>query len=190
MLHLPEPGSRTATIVGLDPGSENLGFATLEFDIETMTIIKTTACTIIGSKLMRHNTWSIELHGERLSRIKALKTALLNLLLESKPIQIGCESPFFNMRRPSAYGVLIEVLLAIKEAVQEYDSWKIVYLIDPPTVKKSVNAPGNGDKIIVKQNILALTDINYQGITPLEKLDEHSLDAIAVAYCKFKDLLK
>lgn len=188
MIHLPEEGARTTCIVGLDPGSESLGIAAIEFDIETMTIVKTTAKTLVGSKLMRKDTWAIELHGERPSRVEALHNAILDELIDKSPVQIACESPFFSSRMPSAFGVLMEVLIAVRSAVLQYDRWRIVYLIDPPTVKRGVGGKGNADKFKMKELVLALPDLCFTGPVALADLDEHSIDAIAVAYTRFKEL--
>jgi Holliday junction resolvasome RuvABC endonuclease subunit len=190
MLHIPQDSATTANIIGIDPGSENIGVACIEFDINTLAIVNTQAFTITGSKLMVKDSWLIETHGERIARIKALKERLIEIFCEVNPLMIACETPFFNPRRPNAFAVLVEVLLAIKEAVRDFDFWKVVYSIDPPTVKKSVYAPGNADKVKMKESIMALPDIKFKGNITLDKLDEHSIDAIAVAYCRYRELIK
>ena len=188
MLHIPQDSSTTVKLVGIDPGSSNLGFAWLEYDLLTSKIVRTQATTFNGVKLMKLDTWAIEMHGERASRIKALKNKLLNSFLELMPIQIVCEGAFFNQLRPNAFEVLIEVRTAIKEAISDYDCWKTIYLIDPPTVKKGVGAPGNAKKDVIKQCVLALPDLNYEGTVSLNDLDEHAIDALAIAYTRYKQL--
>jgi Holliday junction resolvasome RuvABC endonuclease subunit len=188
MLHLPANSASTATIVGIDPGSSTLGFAVIEFDIETMTIVKTNASTYAGVKLMRKDSWAIERHGERFARINAHKENLVSLFRLHNPIQIVCEGAFYNPRRPNAFEVLIEVRIAIKQAILEYDPWRTIRLIDPPTVKRAVNVKGNADKLVVRDGVLAIKELNYSGDTSIEDLDEHSIDAIAVAYAFFKEL--
>ena len=188
MLHIPEQGSNTSCIVGIDPGSENLGIAVLEFDLTILCITKTTAKTIVGSKLMKKNSWAIELHGERASRIEALQEAILDVLNQNNPIIVVCESPFFSSRMPSAFGVLVEVMLAIKQAVSKFSVWKLVHFIDPPTVKRGVGGKGNADKFKMKELVCNLSDLCYHGNIAIADLDEHSIDAIAVAYTRFKEL--
>lgn len=188
MLYIPEQTVKSTVIVGIDPGSENLGFATIEFDFATYEIVATKAITYVGSKLMSKNTWLTEHHGERVGRIACLKEIVIERLQELDPILVVCESPFYNPRRPGAYGVLVEVMLALKEATREYDPWRVLNMIDPPTVKKSVGAKGNAGKEDVLQAVLNLPGLNYQGNVPLSDLDEHSIDAIAVAYSKYKEL--
>lgn len=186
MLHIPPDSKRTTCIVGIDPGSDTLGISVLEFDIPTMTIVRTTARTIRASKLIKKNTLMADLHGERQLRVEILENEIFETLQEHMPISIAVESPFFSSRMPSAFGVLIEVMIAIKRAVYKYNSWRVVFLIDPPSVKKAIGASGGADKDKVKACILLVPDLNYQGETPLELLDEHSIDALAVAYGRFK----
>jgi hypothetical protein len=40
----------------------------------------------------------------------------------------------------------------------------------------------------MKEKIQELKDINYKGLVDLKDLDEHSIDAIAVAYGCYKDV--
>lgn len=181
----PEGGSgSTANIVGIDPGSETLGLSIITFDIDTFKIVSSQAKTYYGSKMFHEDNWMSNLHGARTTRIYHHKQNLINLLHQIDPLQIACESPFYNPRRPNAYGVLVEVLTMIRQSVMEYDPWKFLYLIDPPTVKKSVGAPGNADKDRMFSALCNLNDLNL--INPIDTLDEHSVDALAVAYCRLK----
>lgn len=190
MFCLPANSPRTASIIGIDPGSETLGVAVLKFDVETMEIVSTTAQTYTGSRMYSANNWQSETHGDRCARINAHKENLTNIFFHEEPIQICCESSFYNRLRPNAYGVLIEVLDAVRQAVIAYDVWRKLYLVDPPTVKKSVGAPGNADKFVVKAAVMRLPDLRYQGQFGLDVVDEHSIDAMAVAYCRFQELKK
>lgn len=190
MLSLPQGNlKRTAEVVGIDPGSESLGLAIISFDIETLQIVSTQARTFVASKMFKDDTWLAQIHGQRVCRIKHLQETLIEIFNSVDPLFIACESPFYNPRRPNAYGVLVEVLDAIRNAVMEHDSWKSLYLIDPPTVKKSVGAPGNADKIKMYEIICSMDNLNPLNDLDLSSLDEHSIDAIAVAYCKYKTIL-
>lgn len=190
MLVIPKHSPDEFTLVALDPGSNTLGFSVLFIDIGTMSIKSSIATTFIGTKLDGNNSWNSIIHGERLGRIFAHEVNLLEMFLHYSPLQIASESPFYSQRRPQAFGALTEVICAIRAAVRQYDIWKELKLIDPPTVKKAVGAPGNGDKDVVKSKILQLSDLNYIGATPLHLLDEHSIDALAVNYCQYKQLLE
>lgn len=191
MLHLPASSLfRTASIIGIDPGSETLGLAVLEFDIDTLQIVSSRAQTFVGSKMYQQDNWLSTCHSARVARIQTHKDNLISIFRQVDPLQIACESPFYNPRRPNAYGVLVEVLTMIRNAVIEYDVWKSLYLIDPPTVKKSIGAPGNADKNKMMECICNLPGLNFMDPVGLQNIDEHSVDALAVAYCRYLNLVK
>lgn len=187
MLSFPSSSlARTTSIVGIDPGSETLGLGIIEFNIDTFEIVQSTAFTFTGSKMFDDDSWLASSHGNRTARIAAHKDNLVYQLTQINPVCVACESPFYNPRRPNAYGVLVEVLTMIRQAVIEYDRWKSLYLIDPPTVKKSVGAAGNADKIKMLEAISNLTNLRL--VCSPSLLDEHSIDALAVAYCRYRQL--
>jgi Holliday junction resolvasome RuvABC endonuclease subunit len=179
-----------ACIMGIDPGSDTLGLARIAFDIPTMTITSISARTFVGSRMFDDKGWVAGLVGDRRARIEWHRQNLINHFLHFQPVQIACESPFFNRLRPNAFQALLEVTTMIQEAVAKYDPWRKLYQIDPPTVKKSVGAPGNADKNVVKKFVIQNLSQFYNGEVPLEMLDEHSIDAIAVTYCRWCGLLR
>lgn len=178
----------TFKVVSIDPGTDNLGFAVMDVTYDNYIIKKTVAKTITASKHVNEESWISQVHGYRMARIQKLKSILIQNFNSIEPAFIVCESPFFNPRMPGAFQPLAEILFAIKEAVLKHNSWLPLYLIDPSTIKKSVNAPGNADKVVMKKSVSSLTDINYDGEIKIEDLDEHSIDAIAVGYCHVKNL--
>lgn len=184
MLQLPKDASAIASIVGIDPGTETLGLSVLEFDLVAFRIQSIWAATYRGSRLPA-SEWLGYIHGDRERRIAAHKSNLLEILHRYRPLYVCCESPFYNQKRPSAYGALTEIVCALRETVQQYDAWKPLYLVDPPSVKRAVNAPGNAGKDIVKSSILQIEELTSVSKTPIAILDEHSIDAMAVAYAQY-----
>lgn len=189
MLTMPANASAIVPIIGLDPGSDTLGTGTIWYNLDTDSIERTEAKTFVGSRMARES-WDTGIHGDRLGRIFWHESNLLRMFQIAQPFSIASESPFFAMRRPQAYGALMEVVTAIRNAVRAYDAWKVLNLIDPPTVKNAVGAKGNAQKDEVKQKLLGLPNLNYVGEVPLHLLDEHSVDAVAVAYCQLQRLLE
>lgn len=183
MLVMPEE-PRIASIVGIDPGTVNLGIAILWFDVVTLEIKGCHAKTYNGTKMGSEGTWDSLSYGDRYARIRLHEENLFRLFQQEKPLFIVAESPFFNQRHPMAYGALTEVVCGIRSAVKRYDGWKALYTIDPPSVKKAVGAKHNADKHAVKEKVMALEDLQYDGDVPLSALDEHSIDAIAVAVAR------
>lgn len=180
------PTSPHPRILGIDPGSETLGVACLSVDAHTLEVVNTQAITFVGSKLGM-DPWMEGMHSARFARIAAHQENLKAIFRQTLPVSIVCESPFYNPRRPNAFAPLVETLNAIRRAVWEYDAQQPLESVDPPTVKNAVGAKGNADKDAVKAKVLTLP-LNFTGPIPLELLDEHSIDAIAVAYSKLVQL--
>ena len=185
MLYVPSAGSSCVNLVGIDPGSTSAGVSIMSVDVETEAILSTTAFTLHLDKL-GGNEWMSELYGDRFKRIAKLKECLIRIYQEHHPLCISVESPFFNRFRPQAYGVLMEVMSTIRDSVFAYDMWMAPYLIDPSSVKNAVGAGGAAKKEVVQMRILGLNDLNP--IVDLNTLDEHSLDAIAVNYARYRRL--
>lgn len=186
-MHLmPSDPEHLACIVGFDPGTDTLGVAVITFDVRTLWIEKTTALTLRGSKC-RMDPMMVETHSARFARLDALGWNILELLRYHQPIAVASESPFFSSRMPGAFAALVEAVVMIRQAVWMYDPSVGVSLIDPPSVKQAVNAKGNAGKDVIQKAVLAIGELNYEGLLPLGSLDEHSIDAIAVAYSKLID---
>lgn len=174
-------GEDTACVVGIDPGTIFLGLSCIEFNVDTFEVVKVTAETVDGSKLPS-NPWLGRLYGGRAQRIDALGNFLTTYLHHNDPFGIACEAPFFNPRRPNAYAALIEVVCALKQSLWVYDRRKKLYSFDPPTVKKAVGASGGGGKDVVKDAIRKHAVLGVVMKDMLDTLDEHSIDATAVAF--------
>lgn len=182
MLPLPAADQNIATIVGIDPGTTRLGLATLEYNVETFEIVRCGARTLHGEKLPG-SEWLGSLYGDRFKRIEAMRDVLTEHFRSVEPVIIASESPFINVKRPAAYGALTEIVYAIKLAVVEYSQWRPLHLLPPSTVKNAVGAKGGADKDIIKKSLMKLAAIASTCATDLSELDEHSIDALAVAYC-------
>ena len=181
MFKLPTDKTTQACIVGIDPGSRTLGVCLLYFNVVTLQITNITPSTYISDHLPTEPMLSI-LHSDRVSRVKAHEDNLLKIFLEQNPISIATEAPFYNPRMPGAYGVLVEVICCIRNAVIRYSDTMPLYQVDPSSVKKAIGAKGNADKDGVRNYINQIPEIINNLSIPLDKLDEHSIDATAVAY--------
>lgn len=189
MLQPFSSSDKVANIIGIDPGSQTLGLSVLSFDVQSLQIVQTQAQTFQGDRLPYFDEHIAKVHGERLARIYAHRQNLLNILLHYRPVSVACESPFFNARRPNAFAALLEVMNEVRNAVMQYSPYMQLIAIDPPTVKKAVGAPGNADKLGVLAALIKKQDeLRFTAISVPELLDEHSVDATAVSYCRYKML--
>lgn len=180
-------------IIGIDPGSTTLGFSVLEYDARTYEIIRTYAFTFNAGK-MKLSELDIENHSERYARIYELMDALYDKFVELRPTFVICESPFMAMRRPQAYGALVEVVFAIRSALRRYDPTMHLDLIDPPSAKNAVGAAGNAKKEQVQAALKKMLPKLHFDVTlseaPFDELDEHSVDGTAIAYSRWKKLIE
>ena len=190
MLTVPNNSLCEFSIIGLDPGSNAFGIAVLNVNIDTMKIVSSNAWTVFGERLAGKSNWAEEIHGARVNRILAIEQNLVSIFKHYNPVIIASESPFINNAFPAAGIALTEVLACIRKAVMQYDSWKVLHLIPPSLVKNGVGAGGGVNKVSVRDKVIALSELNYNGNVNIEKLDEHSIDALAVAYTKYKQLIE
>lgn len=175
------------TVVGIDPGTTMMGVCTIEFDPKTFDIFRVSPISFNGNKL-NPSEWDTLAHGERHARLVAHGINLLRYLREENPSYVACESPFYNRLRPSAYGPLKEALCEIQLACTRYSPYTTLNLVDPPTVKKAIKAAGDAKKAGMLIALGNLTELASKLDKPIEELDEHAIDAAAVAYWLFTKL--
>lgn len=178
-------------IVGIDPGSTTLGFSILEYDLHSFEIVRTYARTFNAGK-MKLSELDIANHSERYARIYELMDTLYDAFVEMEPTFVISESPFMAMRRPQAYGALVEVVFAIRSALRKYDPTMNLDLIDPPRAKNAVGAGGNAKKeqvhAALKKLLPNLHFDETRSSESFDKLDEHSVDGLAIAYSRWRKL--
>jgi Holliday junction resolvasome RuvABC endonuclease subunit len=181
MLPIPEDTNTKVCVMGIDPGTETLGTAFIYFDLVTFDILSIEAATYKGSRLYG-NSWIGHVHGDLDQRLCNHKANLINLLNQHMPISVAVESPFYNPKMPAAFAALIKAFVMIKEAIFEYDNWRTIIPVSPSIVKNAINAHGHAGKDPVKIALLAIEELMVHLYKIIDTLDEHSIDAIAVAY--------
>lgn len=181
-------------IVSIDPGSTTLGVAIIDYHPFTMEIVKSFSFTLNVGR-MPLNTDTIEKHSDRYARIFMLMDLLVEIFIRYSPNHIVSESPFLKKRFPLAFAVLTEVVLCIRMAVKRYDAAMRLDMVEPSKAKAAVGAvitKGKEQKEPVRLALLAkLKELCFDrelSDTDFELLDEHSIDAIAVGYCKLEQL--
>ena len=123
--------------------------------------------------------------GDHQVRVEAIEEEVFEALCEFHPDVVIMETPYLG-RLAQTFFVLTQVMVAIGRAVERYSAAMYLQKIDPSTAKKAIGVPGNSsDKSLVRKAVLGLKNLDNVSDKPLEDLDEHSIDAIAVAhyYC-------
>ncbi len=190
MLPMPQDPSTQISVMGIDPGTTTLGVGLIHFDLVSFQISSWEAYTFRGDKLTS-NAWIGATSNDRLQRIAALKRHMSHMLHRVNPLAVACESGYINVRQPSAYGALMEIVSAIRDAVWEYDVWRPLYMVTPSQAKAAIGAKGNsGDKQAVANAIAANPELVSTCLMPLASLDEHSCDATAIAYYQYRSMVE
>lgn len=184
MLTIPN-GLSKFRINAIDPGTDTMGLAVLDVDLITCELELVSAYTSSGLRMSRKAPDGFTVHGNRWAKLLMHEENILHWLRTYQPNALICESPFLG-RFPQAYESLVECKATIRRALMNYDSFMPLETVDPPSAKSAVGAlVKKGSKENVKESILKLTDIKNKTGYPLESLDEHSVDAVAVGYYKY-----
>jgi len=183
MFHLEDDGA-PLRIVGIDPGTDTVGFAVIDLDLLTGVMSIGDVRTLVGSERLRYYHHRRAIHGDRFVRLQLLKELLIQEFCRLEPNLIISESPYFNPRRPGAFSALVEAITMVQQAVYAYHPYKALQYVDPAKAKANIGVSGkSGDKEAIGP---ALAKAPYLAGSPrlaaLPMWDEHSRDALAIAY--------
>lgn len=173
-------------IVAFDPGTMCLGCAILDYNKEQGTYLVEHATTIEPGKLFKQYPDVIHAHGERVAKLHAVRLSAINILNAWTPWTVVSEGPFMGSF-PQAYAALVECVDSIRRAVRDYSPFNGLRTIDPASVKKAVGVSGkSGDKEAVRRALKAMPSLKFAEGLSIDDLDEHAVDAIAVAIASTK----
>lgn len=174
-------------ICGIDPGTNTLGVAIIDLDLQTgaRTLVDARTFDVTKNQREYHNLFAI--HGDSEGRLQMLEDALSNYFGWFRPHTVVSESPYLRARLVSAFRALTLCLSRIRAALIRHDRFMPLYLADPMTVKAAVGVRSKGAKdkeALSKENVKAAVmklGLLNPGNIDIASLDEHSIDAIAVA---------
>ncbi len=179
---MPQEADDLFRVVGIDPGTENLGISVLDLSLRTGQVTVAYSETIITQKHLADYRVEEKVHGARTARLMALEDRLFTLFELLQPHAICTESPFLG-RFPQAFAALTECVSYVRRAVCRYDRYMPLEMVDPPTAKKAVGMTVK--RGITKDDVTAAVRkllIQYADGLSLDEMDEHRVDSIAVAY--------
>lgn len=166
-----------------------MGTSVVELHTRTFAIRVLDAQTFVARRSMRYfgGYQAIEeMHGDRHARLMTHADAIARHLRHWYPHCIACESPFMGSRA-QAFEALTECVNVLRLTAFRHDPTVSFTMITLPQAKKTVGASFKGaEKNDVRLGILALMqqgNISYEANIPFERLDEHSVDALAVGLC-------
>ena len=173
----------TYRVISLDPGA-NLGITVSEGDLG-MTYIKPlhTETVDLNKWVARSCPDLAATFGSRFARIYALRQVLSNVFRKWQPDFMANENAFMMIRRVTAGIILAEYVLVMKMVAYEYDPALPIYGYAPFEIKASVKTKKlSGQKTLVTDALPLLADLDLTNVD-ITKLDEHSIDSIAIGYC-------
>lgn len=167
-------------VMGIDPGTSDLGVSILTTAIEPATITVEHAETLKLPNRVPNIVAIEELCSPRMARIQHLGLQLADMLDYYQPHVVICESPFMG-RFAQAFEALTELMWVIRTHMWEYDPTISLITVPPVPVKKNLGLSKKHelkDKDLVRDRLYKRKDIEWN----IEKdlLDEHSIDATAV----------
>jgi crossover junction endodeoxyribonuclease RuvC len=148
-------------IIGIDPGTNVLGFAIIEIEKPTIRLIE------IGVLTMQH----FEVHHEKL---KYIFEQIQDIITQHSPQEMAIEAPFFGknvqamLKLGRAQGVAIAAGLTKGLTIEEYS---------PKKIKQSVTGNGNSSKEQVAAMLQQILKLDLK----TQYLD--ATDALATAVC-------
>ncbi len=187
MLVLP-PQATPLRVLGIDPGTTTMGIAVLDWDLESPVIDVATAFTLVANDRQMGYQSTADLHGSRVARLQLQADLVRGLLYDFRPHVVIAEAPFMG-RFAQSFSALVECVQTIRGVLFEYDPHMPFNLIDPPSVKKAVGvAKGKmSDKEDVRRALSEQPDLRWH--VNLSDLDEHSVDAVAIARYYLRQVL-
>lgn len=173
--------ANTYRVVGIDPGN-NLGLSCLEVDYDTKEVKALQARTDDLSKYIeKYYQDVVDHHGKAVAKILVIEKVLGGYAEFWCPDFIVHETAFARVGGIDAFASLRECILSIKLAAYRYKRLVQVKAINPNTVKYCVVGEKSSDKSQVISGLKRLKNLDLSEIK-LEDLDEHGVDAIAIAY--------
>lgn len=184
------PAYQLVRVIGIDPGTVTLGIACLDIDVMTRRVELVDARTIDAGRAIRDFQLTSRYHGLRFARLMALEESIYNYLRAFNPHIVASESPYMG-RFPQAYAALVECMNSIERAQNRYTPYAMLHRVDPMSVKLAVGVESKGkskkersaslSKDHVREGLMRQPIAVPPGYS-FQVLDEHAVDATAVAY--------
>ncbi len=198
MLDLNQPPH--GVILGIDPGTINMGYCAMTVDLRTLERVKTETFTINADKPadgVGMREFIPDHHSDLFMRVREHGERLWDILVHYQPFQVAVELPFFNALSPTAFNPLIQMFAMIQNTVYDYNAWMTLYKVEN-TVTKAMVAPDSKEErkrireayATSKERIAACVKMHkdFQFIDT-ETKDEHEIDASLVSEWRRRQLL-
>jgi len=170
-------------IMAIDNGSSSLGMVIVELDLRQDMYHVVHTDTFLADKLLNDRAGQVPSHGSRWARQNTLRDCIARELRFHNPHAVAVETPFFMPKRVQSFETLTEMMIFIRQAVEDYNPMSDIYRVSPGEAKRAVQPSKDFSmkKAVIKDCVLQLENITYKEGICKDALSEHEYDAIAVA---------
>jgi Holliday junction resolvasome RuvABC endonuclease subunit len=178
MSHIPRQG----VILGIDPGSTNMGVCALVVDMVEGDLLFAETFNLNGTQLAREFDHISHIHPDSTLRLMGLENRLYQIFCHYKPFTVVSEDAYYKPGRVVPFRVLVECIDRIRLALYRYNDHTELFLIKPSTAKNAIGVHGHSGKDPIVDGLLKIpTFARLQ----LSEMTEHEHDACAIAYCQY-----
>lgn len=164
------------SVMGIDPGSNNLGVSILHINIHTGEVSGIWTQTLCLSG--KYRTFK---HCGVTHRMRYLRRQIRSLLEMVDPTVLAYEKGFINRFRPGAFGPINASSTIILDEAVDYDCMIQTMEFAPGEVKNAMGAKGNCNKDEMMRKCVS-NPILTKFLDPY-RMSEHEIDAVAVGIC-------
>lgn len=178
----------TYRMVGIDPGSRETGFSVIDYDITNKTKHVVYADTLFSEKRFPMFTSYRKEYGEIQTRLMIINNHIGSIISEYKPNGFTYELAHYR-GIVNAYRSLIECITSMRGYIVSNNI--PFYEISASVVKSTIGVSGqSNDKSEMALAIQKIAGIQFATSINLPSLDQHSVDAIAIANAGISLLFK
>jgi Holliday junction resolvasome RuvABC endonuclease subunit len=177
----------TMRYVGIDNGTNTVGYVTLDGDLRTgVGTVSRAECLVAEKTAYDRYEGLANNRGQPAARMRVIKDFTYEYIDDEDPDEVGAESPFSHLHAHS-FASLTTSMNVLDDAVWRYRPALPFEKVPPGRAKRAVCPEGqySNKKEDIRKFILANPNIVAGEGIDLESLSEHEIDAIAVAWYLF-----
>jgi len=178
--------ANTYRIVGIDPGTNNIGFCCFIIDAVTLKLLRVETVNIDVSKTDKTPKGVIPYNDKVQMRLNALDRALEILFIKYKPIAMSVEDVYINKFRPAAVSPLAKAVRTIEMSFKRV-AGGYVRSVNPMTAKKRIRVIRpkkiKGKKIdnkLIVTEALHRSRLSEYTVKKIDDMSEHEQDALII----------
>lgn len=172
---------RTHKILGIDPGN-NLGVSTIEVDGD-FNVIGIDPVTYFVEKHIPKSTYK---ETRKAIGLEFIYDTVLASVKDIEPLIIARENAFVNARFPGSGLSLSRIIGVMEVAFRKAGTTQPILRLAPKEIKSGIGAGGRADKDDMVAALLKIDDLREHVSAKIDLLDEHNVDALAMAYVALK----